>query len=62
MRVYERTSILILNRFGVLAETFAVPCSSKKLVDLGFKFTHKHKDAGDLCAETIESCIEKGLL
>ncbi|KAL8108530.1 hypothetical protein AgCh_024840 [Apium graveolens] len=52
----------IPTKFGVLDQTFAVPCSSRKLVDLGFKFTHYHKDAGDLCAETIESCIEKGLL
>ncbi|KAK1399263.1 Dihydroflavonol 4-reductase [Heracleum sosnowskyi] len=39
-----------------------VPCSSKKLMDLGFEFAHKNKDMGELCAETIESCREKGLL
>ncbi|KAL8148576.1 dihydroflavonol 4-reductase-like isoform X2 [Apium graveolens] len=36
--------------------------SSKKLMDLGFEFAHKNKDTGDLCAETIESCREKGLV
>ncbi|KAK1401147.1 Bifunctional dihydroflavonol 4-reductase/flavanone 4-reductase [Heracleum sosnowskyi] len=55
-------SIDIPDKFGVLDKTFALPCSSKKLVDLGFKFAHEHKDAGDLCAETIESCKDKGLI
>ncbi|WOH00731.1 hypothetical protein DCAR_0520105 [Daucus carota subsp. sativus] len=39
-----------------------IPCSSKKLMDLGFEFAHKNKETRDLCAETIESCREKGLL
>ncbi|XP_017251508.1 bifunctional dihydroflavonol 4-reductase/flavanone 4-reductase isoform X1 [Daucus carota subsp. sativus] len=38
------------------------PVSSKKLMSLGFEFAHKNKGVGDLCAETIESCREKGLL
>ncbi|KAK1399262.1 Dihydroflavonol 4-reductase [Heracleum sosnowskyi] len=37
-----------------------IPCSSKKLMGLGFEFVHKNKDVGDLCAETIESCRGKG--
>ncbi|XP_063949539.1 dihydroflavonol 4-reductase-like isoform X2 [Daucus carota subsp. sativus] len=39
-----------------------IPCSSKKLIGLGFEFAHKNKDVGDLCAETIEWCRVKGLL
>ncbi|KAL8147623.1 hypothetical protein AgCh_005084 [Apium graveolens] len=39
-----------------------IPCSSKKLMDIGFEFAHGTKSTGDLCAETIESCREKGLL
>ncbi|XP_074368056.1 bifunctional dihydroflavonol 4-reductase/flavanone 4-reductase-like [Apium graveolens] len=39
-----------------------IPFSSKKLMALGFEFVHKNKDVGDLYAETIESCREKGLL
>lgn len=39
-----------------------IPCSSKKLMGLGFEFVHKNKDVGDLFVETIESGREKGLL
>lgn len=41
-----------------------VPCSSKKLMDLGFKFKYspEEHDVGDLVAEAIESCREKGLM
>ncbi|KAL1820803.1 hypothetical protein ACET3Z_015672 [Daucus carota] len=52
----------IPTEFGVLDKTFALPCSSKKLMELGFKFAHQNKDAGELCAETIQSCIEKDLV
>ncbi|GMP44933.1 hypothetical protein CsSME_00013655 [Camellia sinensis var. sinensis] len=39
-----------------------IPCPSKKLLDLGFKFKYNSDecDAGDLCAEAIEACKEKG--
>ncbi|XP_017254388.1 dihydroflavonol 4-reductase isoform X2 [Daucus carota subsp. sativus] len=36
-----------------------IPCSSKKLMDLGFEFAHKKKDTSDLCVETIESYRER---
>ncbi|KAH7849520.1 hypothetical protein Vadar_019036 [Vaccinium darrowii] len=41
-----------------------VPCSSKKLMDLGFKFKYspEEHDVGDLVADAIESCREKGLM
>uniref|UniRef100_F6H062 NAD-dependent epimerase/dehydratase domain-containing protein n=1 Tax=Vitis vinifera TaxID=29760 RepID=F6H062_VITVI len=41
-----------------------VPLSSKKLLDLGYKFQYNSEeyDIGDVCAEAIESCREKGLL
>lgn len=54
---------MILNRFeGFNKSEKAIPCSSKKLIDLGFQFAYKDYSAGDLCAEAIESCREKGLL
>ncbi|CAL5384922.1 unnamed protein product [Camellia sinensis] len=41
-----------------------IPASSKKLLDLGFKFKYNSDeyDVGDLCSEAIESCREKGML
>ncbi|XP_028099564.1 dihydroflavonol 4-reductase-like isoform X2 [Camellia sinensis] len=41
-----------------------IPASSKKLLDLGFKFKYNSDeyDVGDLCSEAIETCREKGML
>ncbi|KAJ9674757.1 hypothetical protein PVL29_023970 [Vitis rotundifolia] len=41
-----------------------VPLSSKKLLDLGYKFQYNSEEyeIGDVCAEAIESCREKGLM
>ncbi|WOH00729.1 hypothetical protein DCAR_0520103 [Daucus carota subsp. sativus] len=39
-----------------------IPCSSKKLMALGFEFAHKNKGVCDFCAETIEACKEMGML
>nr|ASU87423.1 dihydroflavonol-4-reductase [Camellia sinensis] len=41
-----------------------IPASSKKLLDLGFKFKYNPDEynAGDLCSEAIEFCREKGWL
>lgn len=49
---------------GVDESLKPVPCSSKKLVDLGFKFKYnpEEHDVGDLVSDAIESCREKGLM
>ncbi|KAE9457020.1 hypothetical protein C3L33_11077, partial [Rhododendron williamsianum] len=49
---------------GVDESLKAVPCSSKKLMDLGFKFKYnpEEHDVGDLVSDAIESCREKGLM
>ncbi|KAK2994150.1 hypothetical protein RJ640_020955, partial [Escallonia rubra] len=41
-----------------------IPCSSKKLMDLGFRFKYNpvEHDVGDLCSEAIEACRKKGFI
>ncbi|KAA8537596.1 hypothetical protein F0562_027204 [Nyssa sinensis] len=49
---------------GVDESLKAIPCSSKKLLDLGFKFKYSPDEynVSDLFGEAIESCKEKGLM
>ena len=61
--IYMSGNSILLSRFeGLDKSPKIIPCSSKKLIGLGFEFAHKNKDVGDLCAETIEWCRVKGLL
>lgn len=49
---------------GIEESVKAIPASSQKLSDLGFKFKFNSEecDVGDLFAHTIEDCKKKGLL
>ncbi|KAM7518225.1 hypothetical protein LguiB_017187 [Lonicera macranthoides] len=49
---------------GVDESLKAIPCSSKKLMELGFKFKYNPEEyeVGDFCSEAIESCKQKGLM
>ncbi|KAA8537594.1 hypothetical protein F0562_027202 [Nyssa sinensis] len=49
---------------GVDESLKAIPCSSKKLLDLGFKFKYSPDEynVSDLFGEAIETCKEKGLM
>ncbi|XP_037497601.1 dihydroflavonol 4-reductase-like [Jatropha curcas] len=49
---------------GVEESLKVVPCSSKKSMDLGFKFRYDSAEynMGDLCAEVVEFCRRKGVL
>ncbi|XP_034675143.1 dihydroflavonol 4-reductase-like [Vitis riparia] len=49
---------------GVDESLKSIPCSSRKLLDLGYKFKYNSEeyDIGDLCSGAIESCKEKGLM
>ncbi|PSR99661.1 Dihydroflavonol 4-reductase [Actinidia chinensis var. chinensis] len=49
---------------GVDESLKPIPCSSKKLVDLGFKFKYNSDEChvGVLFTEAIESCRQKGLM
>lgn len=49
---------------GVDESSKAISCSSKKLLDLGFKFKYNSNEygVGDLITEAIESCREKGMM
>lgn len=60
-----RFSMQFLCRFeGVDESLKAIPCSSKKLMELGFKFKYNPEEyeVGDFCSEAIESCKQKGLM
>ncbi|KAK3009774.1 hypothetical protein RJ639_014292 [Escallonia herrerae] len=49
---------------GVDESLKGIPCSSKKLMELGFRFRYNpvEHDVGDLCSEAIEACGKKGFI